>query len=91
MPLRITNRASAMLKELLDKHEHEPDQVIRLVSDAQGEGLILDRKSESDRAIRHSGATVLILDSSVNGRFSDLTLDVEESPKGNSWFLANRS
>ena len=89
MPLRITSRASVLLKEILDKHEHEPDQVIRLVSDAQGEGLILDRKSESDRAIRHRGATVLILDPSVNGRFSGLTLDVEESPKGYSWSLAN--
>ncbi len=89
MALRITSQASAVLKEILDKHEHEPDQIIRLVSDAQGEGLILDRKKESDRAIRHRGSTVLILDPSVNGRFSGLTLDVEDSPKGYSWSLAN--
>ncbi len=91
MVLRVSHRASAVLKELLERHEHEPDQAIRLVSDAQGEGLVLGTEGERDRAIKHDGATVLIVEPAVNARFSNMTLDVEQTPKGYSWSLIRSS
>ncbi len=82
MALRVTHRASAVLKELLERHEHEPDQAIRLVSDAQGEGLVLGTEGERYQAIKHDGATVLIVEPSVNARFSNMTLISSKHRKG---------
>ena len=83
MPLTVTERASTMLKRLLDSWIHERGQVVRLVSDPEGDphgemGFELDTWREGDQLVKHERTTVMVIERSLSerlGRFG-ITLDV---------------
>lgn len=92
MTLQVTNQASAQLKTLLDNTEHEPEQVIRLVSDPQGNAsFTLDVEREGDQVVAHQGDTVMVIESAISEGLSGSTLDVRESPDGISFTLYRES
>ena len=86
MPLTVTERASAMLKRLLDTWPHERGQVLRLVSDLRGDpqgemSFELDTKREGDQVVKHNRAPVMVIERSLSEGLGHLgiTLDVERS------------
>ncbi len=87
MSVRITEQASIALKEILHNTQHDPDQVFRLVSDSQGDGLALGKQGIGDIVLRNEGATILVIEPSVYRALSGLTLDVRLTPDGYSWSL----
>lgn len=87
MSVRITEQASIALKEILDNTQHDLDQVFRLVSDSQGDGLALGKQRIGDIVLRNEGATILVIEPSVYRALSGLTLDVRLTPDGYSWSL----
>lgn len=87
MALVISKPARAALKELLQMTRRKPNQVIRLVSDSQGDGLVLGKKSDGDQVIRHDGLTILVVDPILSEKLSDRTLDVRPSTHSYSWNL----
>ena len=87
MSLVISKPARAALKELLKMTRRKPNQVIRLVSDSEGDGLVLGKKNEDDQVVRHDGLTILVVDPILSEKLSDRTLDVRPSSGGYSWNL----
>ena len=71
----------------MDAEDHEPDQVIRLVSDLLGRfHLVFDVPKEADHLVEHEGFLVLVVEASISRHLPDHiggdTLDVEESEEG---------
>lgn len=89
MSLEVTPRASAALKDVLDSTEHEPQQILRLVQDPEGNlGLALDVERDGDQVVEHQGARTMAIDSGISERLSGITLDVQDSPKGELFTLS---
>ena len=85
--LKFSKRAHSALKRLLDAEDHEPGQVIRLVSDVLGQfHLVFDVPKEGDQLVEHEGLLVLVVEASISRHLPDHiggdTLDVEESQEG---------
>jgi Fe-S cluster assembly iron-binding protein IscA len=83
MALTVTERASAALKELLEVHDHESAQVLRLISDGEGNhGLQLDEVREEDQIVEHGGETVMVIDPALSDDLTGNVLDLKETPSG---------
>jgi hypothetical protein len=90
MAFVVTTQAATVLKQLLDKAEHTPDQVIRLVSGPEGKlKFALDTQKEDDQRISHNGVVILVLEPSVRDSLADQTLEVVQTEKGRSWILSD--
>ena len=88
MPLKFTERAAAVLKESLHKQEREPEQVIRLLIDPQGDiRLALDIPRDGDQRVEHQGDTVLVLESGICVMLSDVIVDIQENAQGRAFVL----
>ncbi len=87
MSLVISKPARAALKELLQNTRRKPNQVIRFVSDSEGDGLVLGKKNDGDQVVRHDGLTILVVDPILSEKLSDRTLDARPSSGGYSWNL----
>jgi Fe-S cluster assembly iron-binding protein IscA len=81
--LTLTDRAAALLAEMLEKEKNPPGVAVRLAEDPE-EGLTfsLDRKHPGDEAIRYKRRTVLLLERALAERLKDDTLDVERGRGG---------
>lgn len=87
MSLVISKPARAALKELLQMKRRKPNQVIRLVSDSKGDGLVLGKKNDGDQVVRQDGLTILVVDPILSEKLSDRTLDARPGTGGYSWNL----
>ena len=85
MSLAISENAKKVLKELLENTPHQPTEVIRFVSDAQGDGLILGKESDGDHVLKQDGHTIMVVERSLSNALSHRTLDVREGPQGYRW------
>lgn len=83
MSLAITDQASAVLKQVLDSVEREPEQVLRLVTDQQGSlNLALDSEREGDQVVTHLGDVVMVIETPLSEQLSDSTMDVKSTDQG---------
>jgi iron-sulfur cluster assembly protein len=85
MALTVTEKATEALKGLLEVHEHEPEWVLRLISDEEGNhGLQLDVPREEDQVVEHDGEPVMVIAPDLSEDLTGNTLDLKETPTGAS-------
>ncbi len=90
MAFALTTQAATVLKQLPDKAEHTPDQVIRLVSSPEGKlKFSLDAQRQEGQRITHDEAVALVLGPSLRDSMADQTLNVVQTEKGRSWMLSD--
>ena len=90
MSLAVTTRASAALKQVLDSTQHDPKEILRLVQDPEGNlGLALDTQKEGDQVVEFSGDKTLVIDQEISDRLEGVTLDIQESPQGETFTLSS--
>jgi len=83
MPLEVSERACAVLKEILDGAEHAPDEILRLAPAPQGEfGLVLDTQRDDDQIVTHDDVPVLVIDASLSDKLSGIRLQINDSDSG---------
>lgn len=75
MPFTVTEKAAAALKYILDKADHEPEQLLRLISGPGGLGLALDTEREGDHVVEHEGEKIMVIAPDLAERLSSVTLD----------------
>lgn len=81
--MEVSERACAVLKEILDSAEHAPGEILRLAPAPQGEfGLILDTRHEDDRVVTHDNVPVPVVDGSLSDRLSSIRLLINGSDSG---------
>jgi len=82
MALQVTERATEHLKQILDGTEHEDDQILRIVSDAQGNSqLVLDTQKDGDQVVEHNGKPIVVVEPVLSKGLSGTTLDVKQTPE----------
>jgi len=83
MALTVTEKATEALRGLLEVHDHEPEQVLRLISDGEGNhGLQLDVPRAEDQVVEHEGETVMVIDPALSDDLTGNVLDLKETPTG---------
>lgn len=88
MALTVTNEAAAALKQFLETQEREAEQVLRLVSDGEGNhGFSLDTPNSDDQVVEHQGEVVMVIEPAISNDLDDNTLDLKETPSGVSLTL----
>ena len=91
MSLTVTEQAAAALKQYLETQEREEDQVLRLVSDGEGNhGFSLDTPNSDDQIVEHDGEPVMVIEPTISEDLSDNILDLKETPSGVSLTLYTR-
>ena len=81
--INITERAKQELRKLLSKKVDWPDARLRLMDRGQGKlGLGIDMEARGDRAIEYEGVKVLIVEPELASNLKEVTLDVDETPRG---------
>ncbi len=82
-PLRFTDRAAAVLKESLHNQEREPEQVIRLLIDPEGNiRLALDIPRDGDQRVDYQGDTIVVIEPAICIVLAEVTVDAHASPNG---------
>ena len=87
MLLEFTEGAKMALKRLLEEHDPEPGQVIRMVTGIQGEHhLTFGALEPDDQVLEHEGVIVLVVKERISSHMCEhhpgATLDVEETEDG---------
>lgn len=83
MSLAVTEQAGAVLKQVLNSVEREPEQVLRLVTDQQGIlNLALDSEREGDQVVTHEGDVVMVIEAPLSEQLSGSTMDVKSTAEG---------
>ncbi|MEE9284382.1 MAG: hypothetical protein V3V35_01500 [Dehalococcoidia bacterium] len=87
MPVAFTEPARAALKRLLDESDVEPGQLIRMVSDLEGNfHLTVGAQEDDDQVVTWESAPVLVIKASISEHLCEhhpgATLDVKETPEG---------
>ena len=90
MSMAITERTATALKQILDNTDRDPDQVIRLVSDSQGIGLILGKQKRDDKVFKHEGSDIMIIGPAEYEDLAGLTLDAKLTTDGYLWSLLSQ-
>jgi Fe-S cluster assembly iron-binding protein IscA len=86
MPLKVTDQAAAALQQLLEDQDPKPAQVLRLVSNTEGNFLLaLDTKKDGDQVVKHKGRMVMVIGPSVSEGLSGHTLDWKQTRSGRSF------
>jgi len=80
--LTVTERAAQELKGILQAHAVEPEQVLRLVREAQGFSLRLDKESAGDEVVESEGATILLIDEQLSPIVDGAVVDCIDTPEG---------
>ena len=81
--LSVTESATAVLRDMLDKMERRPGQALRLVADSEGSfTLSLDTERRGDEVVSHEGTPVLLIETPIPESLLGSTLDVNETPQG---------
>jgi Fe-S cluster assembly iron-binding protein IscA len=78
----VTERAAQELKEILEAQAVEPEQVLRLVREAQGFSLRLDKESAGDEVVESEGATILLVDEQLSPIVDGAVVDCIDTPEG---------
>lgn len=78
----VTERAAQELKEILEAQAVEPEQVLRLVREAQGFSLHLDKESAGDEVVESEGATILLIDEQLSPIVDGAVVDCIDTPEG---------
>lgn len=80
MSVTVTERAAAALKDLLAQQNPGPDQVLRLIYDADSTvKLVLDTKSSDDEVVDHQGEAVMVIEPAISEDLAGTTLDSTET------------
>ena len=87
MPITFTDQAREALQRLLDESEPEPGQLIRMISDIEGDfHLTYGAQEDGDQVVTWDGVPVLVIKASVSEHLCEhhpgATLDVKETPEG---------
>lgn len=80
--LTVTERAAQELKGILQAHAVEPEQVLRLVREAQGFSLRLDKEGAGDEVVESEGATILLIDEQLSPLVDGAVVDCIDTPEG---------
>ncbi len=89
MSLAVTTRASAALAQVLDSTQHDPQEILRLVQDPEGNlGLALDTQKDGDQVVEYGGNMTLVIEPAISDRLEGVTLDIQESPQGEMFTLS---
>ena len=83
--LDVTVRAKEELKRLLRANVDMPQARLRLVDRGLGNlgfGIDIDIELPGDELVKHDGFTVLIIDPELAGNLDNITIDVDDTPKG---------
>jgi Fe-S cluster assembly iron-binding protein IscA len=76
----VTERAATKLQDLLAAQEAEPDEAIRLTPSPNGGiGMSIDTAHDGDEVVEGSEAAVLIVDSTIAPRLTDMVVDYEST------------
>jgi len=76
--VRVTEQAATALQELLADNEAPPEAGVRLTPDGKGSmGMVVDAPHEGDEVILRDETPVLILDSALSERLTDMVVDVQ--------------
>ena len=91
-PLKFTSRAVAILNASLQRHELEPEQVIRFLIDPKGNvRLAFDMPREDDVRIHHQGVITIIVEPAICVLLSDVIIDSREPTNGLTFTISKRS
>ena len=83
MSLNVTQQAAAALKQYLESQDREENQVLRLVSDREGNhSFTLDTPNPGDQVVEHQGETVMVIEPEISEDLTDNVLDLTETPTG---------
>ena len=87
MSVEFTDKARAALKVLLDSEAHEPGQVIRMITNIEGDHhLVFDAPKDSDERVEYEGELILVVAKNVADHLVEhhpgATLDVKDGPDG---------
>jgi hypothetical protein len=79
----ITKHAKEELSRLLNAKVDWPGALLRLIDRGQGKlGLGIDIQKPDDVVINHAGKRLMLVESGLAGKLSDITLDVDDTPDG---------
>ena len=82
MALAVTMQAAQTLKGILEEIQHQPEQVLRIVSKGEELSLALDTPREEDQRVEVAGEVVTVLDPELSRNLAGTTLDVADTPQG---------
>jgi Fe-S cluster assembly iron-binding protein IscA len=81
--LKVTERASKELKQVLEGAIKEPDQLLRLVTDLEGNyKLTLDTEREGDQVVEHEGTKIMVISPEISTELEGAVLDSQDTPVG---------
>ena len=80
--LTVTERAAQELKGILQANAVEPEQVLRLVREAEGFSLQLDNESASDEVVESEGTKILLIDEQLGPIVDGAVVDCIDTPEG---------
>ena len=79
MELRVTEHASTKLKEILEQRGDEPEEIVRLTHDRNGNLIhVFGQEKSGDHVIQHNGKPVLAIRPKLVKKLSGFTLDINE-------------
>src|SRR4051794_33919111 len=74
--VRITERATVALQDLLMANDAAPDVGVRLTPDGRDSlGMVIDEPHKGDEVIRNEQTPVLIVDTVVANHLTDMVID----------------
>jgi Fe-S cluster assembly iron-binding protein IscA len=82
MALVVTDRAAQLLLETLENIDHQPEQLLRLVSEDERLTIALDHQREDDIVIEYLGSPVLLVESAIGEELDGVTMDFFDGPDG---------
>jgi Fe-S cluster assembly iron-binding protein IscA len=86
--IEVTNEARKELKKILTENAQDPNLVLRLIANEQGQlGLVMDNAAEDDKIIEYEGMKVLVIEDHFASHLEGVKLEVEETPEGPSLTL----
>jgi Fe-S cluster assembly iron-binding protein IscA len=80
--LTVTERAAQELKGILQANAVEPEQVLRLVREAEGFSLQLDNESAGDEVVESEGTKILLIDEQLSPITDGAVVDCVDTPEG---------
>lgn len=89
--LQVTDRATALLREIQASQEEATDKVLRLVSRGDQFELTFDTANEDDLVFQSEGANVLLVAPEMADTLADATIDAQDTPEGPRLTLSTRA
>ena len=81
--IEVTDGARKELKKILTENAQEPNVVLRLTANEQGQlGLVMDNVAEGDKVIEYEGTPVLVIEDHFASHLEGVSLETEDTPEG---------